>query len=330
MPETSTTTQSVCPPETSTPSPSTTPPPLGPAPAETSSATTTAIPPPQISVGSIVKASEISGNSSQNLPGHSEPSRKSPQELPGQSPKNGEMALATTETSTATPSADQPPSTSTPPSAGAAEKSGDSAISAPPASVPPPLAEPTISETPLDSSQDNLNVQVDKPESEPESDQGDGSSDPKTPKYKVGTFIIKEMNDILCTGVIHRVIFEKNSFVYSVKLNEVDFEEGIMEDEIDQFVFSSDGWIVMKDLDVFVKVGNTDHPAKIDSMVRLSEELVDTNSLRVRWIINNKKSEVDISSVRPMYTTEGDKKRRSVKPSTNNLITTTKIRGWSS
>jgi hypothetical protein len=129
------------------------------------------------------------------------------------------MALATTETSTATPSADQPPSTSTPPS------------------VPPPLVEPTISETPLDSSQDNLNVQVDKPESEPESDQGDGSSDPKTPKYKVGTFIIKEMNDILCTGVIHRVIFEKNSFVYSVKLNEVDFEEGIMEDEIDQFVF---------------------------------------------------------------------------------------------
>ena len=133
-------------------------------------------------------------------------------------------------------------------------------------------------------------MQVDKPESEPESDQGDDSSDPKTPKYKVGTFIIKEMDDILCTGVIHRVIFEKKSFVYSVKLNEVDFEEGIMEDEIDQFVFSSDGWIVMKDLDIFVKVGNTDHPAKIDSMVRLSEELVDTNSLRVRWVINNKKS----------------------------------------
>ncbi len=135
-------------------------------------------------------------------------------------------------------------------------------------------------------------MQVDKPESEPESDQGDGSSDPKTPKYKVGTFIIKEVDDIWCTGVIHRVIFEKKSFVYSVKLNEVDFEESIMEDEIDQFVFASDGWIVMKDLDVFVKVGSTDHPAKIDSMVRLSEELVDTKSLRVRWVINNKKSEV--------------------------------------
>lgn len=126
------------------------------------------------------------------------------------------------------------------------------------------------------------------------------------------------MDDILCTGVIHRVIFEKKSFVYSVKLNEVDFEESIMEDEIDQFVFASDGWIVMKDLDVFVKVGSTDHPAKIDSMVRLSEELVDTKSLRVRWVTNNKKSEVDISSVRPMYTADGDKKRRYVKPSTSN------------
>ena len=103
-----------------------------------------------------------------------------------------------------------------------------------------------------------------------------------------------------------------------MKLNEVDLEECIMEDEIDQFVFSSDGWIVMKDLDVFVKVGSTDHPAKIDSMVRLSEELVDTKSLRVRWVINNKKSEVDISSVRPMYTSEGDKKKRSAKPSTSN------------
>ena len=293
---------------------------MAPTSAETSSATTPAIPPPPTSVGSSVQASKISGNSPQNLPGHSENSRKFPPELPGQSPKNGEMAFATTETSTDNPSAGHPPSTSTPPSADvlASEKSGDSADSAPPASVPPPLAEPTISETPLDSSQENPNVQGGKPESEPESDQGDVPSDPKTPKYKVGTFIIKEMDNICCTGVIHRVIFEKKSFVYSVKLNEVDIEEGIMEDEIDPFVFASDGWIVMKDLDVFVKVGNTDNPAKIDSMVRLSEELVDTKSLRVRWVINNKKSEVDILSVRPMYTTEGDKKRRSVKPTTSN------------
>jgi hypothetical protein len=60
-----------------------------------------------------------------------------------------------------------------------------------------------------------------------------------------------------------------------VKLNEVDIKECIMEDELDQFVFSSDEWIAMKDLDVFVTVGNTDHPAKIDSMVRLSDKLVD-------------------------------------------------------
>ena len=44
-----------------------------------------------------------------------------------------------------------------------------------------------------------------------------------------------------------------------------------------------------KDLDVFVKVGSTDHHAKIDSMVRLSEELVDRKSMRVRWVIDNNK-----------------------------------------
>ena len=71
----------------------------------------------------------------------------------------------------------------------------------------------------------------------------------------------------------------------------------------------------MKDLDVFVKVGTTDHPAKIDSMVKLSEELVDTKSLRVRWIVNNKKEVVDISSVMPMYSSEGNKQKRiSTKP----------------
>ena len=56
----------------------------------------------------------------------------------------------------------------------------------------------------------------------------------------------------------------------------------------------------------FVKVGRTDHPAKIDSMVKFSEELVDTKSLTVRWIINNKKEVVDISSVRPMLSSEGN------------------------
>ena len=72
----------------------------------------------------------------------------------------------------------------------------------------------------------------------------------------------------------------------------------------------------MKDLDVFVKVGTTDHPAKIDSMVRLSEELVDNKLSRVKWVINNKKEVVDMSSVRPMYSSEGNNhNRRSTKPS---------------
>ena len=66
----------------------------------------------------------------------------------------------------------------------------------------------------------------------------------------------------------------------------------------------------MKDLDVFVRVGTTNHPAKIDSMVRLSDELVDTKSLRVRWIVNNKKEVAGLSSVVPMYSSEGNNKKR--------------------
>jgi hypothetical protein len=109
------------------------------------------------------------------------------------------------------------------------------------------------------------------------------------------------VDNIWCTGVIHRSGFDKTSFLYFVHFTELDLEEAIIEDDIDKFVFSSDEWIVMKDLDVFVKVGTTYHPAKIDSMVRLSEEFVDTKSLRVRWVVNNKKEVVDTLSVRPMY-----------------------------
>ena len=66
-------------------------------------------------------------------------------------------------------------------------------------------------------------------------------------------------------------------FHHSVKLNEVDNEEVIMEDEIDSCIFTSDEWIVMKDLDVFVKVGTTDHPAKIDSMAAYQRNLLILN-----------------------------------------------------
>jgi hypothetical protein len=113
---------------------------------ETSTATTSANPTSPTSV----VASEISGDSTQKLP--------------GQSPKNGKMAAATTETSTATQSADPPPRTS----------------------IPPPLAASTTSETILDSSQENPNVQRGKPDLEPESDQRNGSIVLKLPSIKWG------------------------------------------------------------------------------------------------------------------------------------------------
>ena len=56
-----------------------------------------------------------------------------------------------------------------------------------------------------------------------------------------------------------------------------------------------------KNLNVNVRVGKTDHPATIDSMVRLTEELVDTNSVRIKWGINLQKSVVDLSTVTPMH-----------------------------
>ena len=86
--------------------------------AETSTATPSGGHPPSSSVGSNFDASEISGDSTQT------------QKLTGQSPKNAKMAADTTETYTATPSADLPP----------------------PTSVPPPLAASTTSGTLLDSS----------------------------------------------------------------------------------------------------------------------------------------------------------------------------------
>jgi hypothetical protein len=76
MPETSTTTQSVRPTETSTVSPS-------------------ATPPPASSGEATVEASEISGNSTQ--------------ELSRQSPKNAKIAAAAAETSIATPYSDLAP-----------------------------------------------------------------------------------------------------------------------------------------------------------------------------------------------------------------------------
>ena len=63
-----------------------------------------------------------------------------------------------------------------------------------------------------------------------------------------------------------------------------------------------------KDLNVFVKVGKTDHEAVIDSLVRLSEVFVDTKSVRIRWAINNKTEVVTLLSVKPMHSSKEDKK----------------------
>ena len=60
----------------------------------------------------------------------------------------------------------------------------------------------------------------------------------------------------------HTQGFDKTSFLYFVHFTNLDFEENIVKDDIDKFIFSSDEWIVMKDLDVFVMVGTTDHPSQ--------------------------------------------------------------------
>lgn len=130
------------------------------------------------------------------------------------------------------------------------------------------------------------------------------------------TFVIKEVDNIWST--VHRVDETRATFLYPVKLNEVDIEEVLTEDEFDRCIFTSDEWIVMKDFDVFVKVGTTNYPAKIDSMDRLSKELVDTKSLKVRWTSNNKKDVVDIASVQSMYFSEEDTQRRARKHSITN------------
>ena len=68
----------------------------------------------------------------------------------------------------------------------------------------------------------------------------------------------------------------------------------------------------MKDLDVFVTVGKAEHSAKIDSIIWLTDDSVDTTVLRVRWS-NNFKDVVDISSVKPMHSSEHHTRRRSKK-----------------
>jgi hypothetical protein len=176
----------------------------------------------------------------------------------------------------------------------------DKPDSEPASAISPPLAASTT--LPLASSQANPNVQGEKPDSEPDNDEGDDSVLPKSVKYKIGLLVIKEFHDISCAGDIHRVVYEQNTFLYSFSFSDVGLEESFNEDEIMQYIFLADKWIVMKDLNV-VKVGTIEHPAKIDSIVRLRDDSVDTKLLRVKWS-SNVKDVVEISSVRPMYSSE--------------------------
>ncbi len=65
-----------------------------------------------------------------------------------------------------------------------------------------------------------------------------------------------------------------------------------------------------KNLTVFVRVGKTDHPASIDSMVMLTDELVDTSSVVIKWSINDQNSVVDLSTVKTMYSSHRERQKR--------------------
>jgi len=173
---------------------------------------------------------------------------------------------------------------------------------------------PTVSSTTggssFDADKENPELQRDKSDLKPESDQGD-EPHPRDAKYKVGTLIKKEVDSICCTGFIHGYVLNKESFMYHVHLNKPNTEESITEEEISKFVFFSlDCWVVEKNLDVYVRVGITDHSATIDSMVRLTDELVDTNSVRIKWSINNQRSVVDLSTVKPMHSSHREMQKR--------------------
>ena len=99
-----------------------------------------------------------------------------------------------------------------------------------------PTASSTTSGASFDADTENPELQRDKSDSEPKSNQGD-ESPTREPKYKVGTFVRKEVDNIECTGFIHDYLRSKESFVYYVHLNESHTEESITEEDISTFVF---------------------------------------------------------------------------------------------
>jgi hypothetical protein len=153
----------------------------------------------------------------------------------------------------------------------------------------------------------------DEPDPELESEKEDDKISSQ-PKYEVDSFVIIEVDSIWCIGVKEVVQFCQQSFQYLVHFDGKDFRSSITEHTMDYLVFKEDGWIVKKDLNVFVMVCKTDHEAVIDSLVRLSEVFVDTKSVRIRWAINNKTEVVTLLSMKPMHSSQEDKKR-GTKPS---------------
>ena len=110
-----------------------------------------------------------------------------------------ETATATSESSSAQPSSVLPPATS----------------------VSLPTASSTTGGASFDADTENPEIQGDKSDSEPKSDQEE-EHPAREPKYKIGTFVRKEVDNIECTGFIHGYVLSEESFVYYVHLNKPD------------------------------------------------------------------------------------------------------------
>ena len=79
-----------------------------------------------------------------------------------------------------------------------------------PSSVSPLAASTTL---PRDSTQVNQNIRDDDEGSEPENDEKDDSAHPKTAKLKIGTFVIKEFDNISCVGAFAQWFMHRTHFV---------------------------------------------------------------------------------------------------------------------
>ena len=99
-----------------------------------------------------------------------------------------------------------------------------------------PIASSTTGGDAFDADNKIPELQRDKSDLEPEREQGD-KTDPREPKYRIGMFIKKEVDNIECTGFIHGYVLDKESFVYHVHLIERDTEESITKEDILIFFF---------------------------------------------------------------------------------------------